>query len=100
MAVVPSSAFFSGNPSITVNGYNGMSDYQFASEMGPVEDISTFPPTMATLPPSEGMEMFSMENFLSHGFWDSVLVPGEVVFTRVQRSLNGVSQVTRIPWRG
>lgn len=67
---------FSGNPIISVSGVDGMTDYQFAGEMGPVVDISTFPPTMAPpLPQDDGL--FSMENFLSNGFWDSVLVPGK-----------------------
>jgi len=71
------SALFAGNPTMGMNGTNGMSDYSFASEMGPVADISTFPPTMADMPSSdEHMGMLSMENILSNGFWDSVLVPG------------------------
>ncbi|KAG1734300.1 fungal-specific transcription factor domain-containing protein [Suillus lakei] len=71
------SALFGGNPAMGMNGTNGMSDYSFASEMGPVADISTFPPTMADMPSSdEHMGMLSMENILSNGFWDSVLVPG------------------------
>ncbi|KAG1863638.1 fungal-specific transcription factor domain-containing protein [Suillus subalutaceus] len=71
------SALFSGNPAMGTNGINGMSDYSFASEMGPVADITTFPPTMADMPSSdEHMGMLSMENILSNGFWDSVLVPG------------------------
>lgn len=66
---------YSGNPTISVSGVDGIIDYQFASEMGPVADMSTFPPTMAVaLPQDDGL--FSMENFLSNGFWDSVLVPG------------------------
>lgn len=72
------SALFGGNPAMGMNGTNGMSDYSFASEMGPVADISTFPPTMADMPSSdEHMGMLSMENILSNGFWDSVLVPGK-----------------------
>lgn len=68
---------YSGNPTISVSGVDGIIDYQFASEMGPVADMSTFPPTMAVaLPQDDGL--FSMENFLSNGFWDSVLVPGEL----------------------
>jgi len=60
-------------PTMSMNG----NDFQFAGEMGPVADMSTFPPTMATLPASdEGMGMLSMENIFSNGFWDSVLVPG------------------------
>ena len=59
---------------------NGVSDFHFTSEMGPVADMSTFPPTMATLPTSdEGMGMLSMENIFSNGFWDSVLVPGALM---------------------
>jgi len=59
---------------------NGVNDFHFTSEMGPVADMSTFPPTMATLPTSdEGMGMLSMENIFSNGFWDSVLVPGALV---------------------
>ncbi|KAG0695278.1 fungal-specific transcription factor domain-containing protein [Suillus ampliporus] len=68
------SALFA-NATMGMNGTNGMSDYSFASEMGPVADISTFPPTMADMPSSD-MGMLSMENILSNGFWDSVLVPG------------------------
>ncbi|KAI5122222.1 hypothetical protein M0805_002711 [Coniferiporia weirii] len=51
--------------------------YQFNSEMGPVADMSTFPPTMApTNPHDEASGMLSMDSILSTGFWDSVLVPG------------------------
>ncbi|KAF9227599.1 hypothetical protein BS17DRAFT_856106 [Gyrodon lividus] len=72
---VSNSALFGS--AMTTNSMNGMNEFQFASEMGPVADMSTFPPTMAALPTSdEGMGMLSMENILSHGFWDSVLVPG------------------------
>ncbi|KAL4067825.1 fungal-specific transcription factor domain-containing protein [Scleroderma citrinum] len=76
IGVAPNPTLFSTNPTISVSGVDGMTGYQFASEMGPVADISTFPPTMATLPEDDGMGIFSMENFLSNGFWDSVLVPG------------------------
>lgn len=31
---------------------------------------------MAPLPPDDGMNMYSMEHWLSNGFWDSLLVPG------------------------
>lgn len=75
---INNSALFAGNPTMGMNGTNGMSDYSFASEMGPAVDISTFPPTMAEMPSSdEHMGMLSMENILSNGFWDSVLVPGK-----------------------
>ncbi|KAH8117092.1 fungal-specific transcription factor domain-containing protein [Phellopilus nigrolimitatus] len=51
--------------------------YQFNSEMGPVADITTFPPTMApTNSHDDASGMLSMDSILSTGFWDSVLVPG------------------------
>lgn len=57
---------------------NGVNDFHFTSEMGPVADMTTFPPT--TLPlPDDGMGMLSMENIFSNGFWDSVLVPGALI---------------------
>ncbi|KAI0958055.1 hypothetical protein AcW1_006243 [Taiwanofungus camphoratus] len=43
-----------------------------SSEMGPVADMSTFPPTMAPIP----MDLMSMDSILTSEFWDSVLVPG------------------------
>jgi hypothetical protein len=57
-----------------------MNEFNFASEMGPVADMSTFPPTMAAPPNPTGdgsmMMGMTMENILSSGFWDSMLVPG------------------------
>ncbi|KAF9032161.1 hypothetical protein BDZ89DRAFT_1063535 [Hymenopellis radicata] len=54
-----------------------LSDFQFEGEMGPVADMSTFPPIMA---PSDeahnGTNGLSMDSILSSNFWDSVLVPG------------------------
>lgn len=44
--------------------------------MGPVADISTFPPTMAPSPTQLDMSMLSMDSILSADFWDNVLVPG------------------------
>ncbi len=58
--------------------YQLLSEFQFASEMGPVADMSTFPPTMANTPPDD-LGMLSMNSILSGGFWDNVLVPGEFV---------------------
>lgn len=56
-----------------------LSEFQFASEMGPVADISTFPPTMAATQPDDGsLGMCSMDTLLG-GFWDNVLVPGKFV---------------------
>ncbi|RPD66529.1 hypothetical protein L226DRAFT_454613 [Lentinus tigrinus ALCF2SS1-7] len=49
--------------------------FAYTGEMGPVADISTFPPTMA--PSSvDHMNVLSMDSILSSEFWDSVLVPG------------------------
>jgi hypothetical protein len=56
--------------------YQMLSEFQFASEMGPVADMSTFPPTMANTQPDD-LGMLSMNSILSGGFWDNVLVPGE-----------------------
>ena len=71
-----------GNPDqrqiSNVEPYHLMSEFHFASEMGPVADLSTFPPTMATTRPDD-LGMLSMDSILSGGFWDSVLVPGEFV---------------------
>jgi len=64
-----------------------MNEFQFESEMGPATDITTFPPTMAvpSQPPHSGEEggeggggggMMAMENILSSGFWDNMVVPG------------------------
>lgn len=59
------------------NGNNFMlNEFQFDSEMGPVADISTFPPTMAPHPSEDSLGVLTMENILSSGFWDSMLVPG------------------------
>jgi hypothetical protein len=54
-----------------------LNEFQFESEMGPVADISTFPPTMAPNPAQNSMGSLTMDNILSSGFWDSVLVPGK-----------------------
>jgi hypothetical protein len=61
-----------------VEPYHMLSEFQFASEMGPVADMSTFPPTMATTQ-SDDLGLMSMDSILSGGFWDNVLVPGEFV---------------------
>jgi hypothetical protein len=55
-----------------------LSEFQFESEMGPVADMSTFPPTMAPNPSEDNMGSLTMDNILSSGFWDSVLVPGKI----------------------
>ncbi|KAJ2933127.1 hypothetical protein H1R20_g3975, partial [Candolleomyces eurysporus] len=56
--------------------YNLLSEFQFDAEMGPVADMSTFPPTMAPPPPDDANAGLMMENILSSGFWDSMLIPG------------------------
>jgi hypothetical protein len=58
--------------------YHLLSEFHFASEMGPVADMSTFPPTMANTQPDD-LGLLSMNSILSGGFWDNVLVPGEFV---------------------
>lgn len=58
--------------------YQLLSEFHFASEMGPVADMSTFPPTMANAQPDD-LGMLSMNSILSGGFWDNVLVPGELL---------------------
>ena len=62
-----------------VDQHDLLSEFHFASEMGPVADISTFPPTMASPQPDDGSSgMCSMDIFFG-GFWDNVLVPGAFV---------------------
>ena len=53
-----------------------LSEFQFDGEMGPVADMSTFPPTMAPPPADDANAGLMMENILSSGFWDSMLIPG------------------------
>lgn len=51
--------------------------FGFHGEMGPVADMSTFPPTMAAMAPhGPGEDVLSMDSILAGGFWDNVLVPG------------------------
>lgn len=70
------SPFLGQHPEIVPNA----ADFQFNGEMGPVADISTFPPTMApNNQPEDASNMMSMDSILSTGFWDSVLVPGMCV---------------------
>ncbi|KAF9557137.1 hypothetical protein CPC08DRAFT_669049 [Agrocybe pediades] len=53
-----------------------LNEFQFDSEMGPVADMSTFPPTMAPNPSDDNTGVLTMESILSTNFWDSMLVPG------------------------
>lgn len=57
-----------------------LSEFQFDSEMGPVVDMSTFPPTMASNVPEDQLGMLTMDSILSASFWDSVLVPGTFLY--------------------
>ncbi|KZV88288.1 hypothetical protein EXIGLDRAFT_619562 [Exidia glandulosa HHB12029] len=59
---------------VSVDSMSTLADFQFSSEMGPVADLSTFPPTMMTA--DDPANLMSMDNILSNGFWDSMLVPG------------------------
>lgn len=68
-------------PSIIPGGvaHNGEivpDEFQFASEMGPVADITTFPPIMAPQQQDPMGGMMPMDTILSTEFWDNVLVPG------------------------
>ncbi|KAG6836870.1 hypothetical protein H0H93_001930 [Arthromyces matolae] len=61
---------YSAEPGYTLNPFG------FESEMGPVADMSTFPPTMAPNHPEATPTSLTMDHILSTGFWDSVIVPG------------------------
>ncbi|KAJ6531154.1 fungal-specific transcription factor domain-containing protein [Mycena capillaripes] len=68
---MPTTPFGAGDKStFTLN------EFQFDGEMGPVADMSTFPPTMAPTPTEDSLGSLTMDNILSSGFWDSMLVPG------------------------
>lgn len=60
-----------------------LENFAYSGEMGPVADMSTFPPTMAPAPSVMDMNMLSMDSILSADFWDSVLVPGTQFFVRM-----------------
>lgn len=67
----------SGSGTASAAAMNPLAEFQFDSEMGPVADISTFPPTMAPNPTEDNLGMLTMDSILSASFWDSVLVPGK-----------------------
>jgi hypothetical protein len=69
---------FGGSQGGNGDTLSALDDFHFESEMGPVADMSTFPPTMATNTSDDNIGMLSMDSILSSGFWDSVLVPGEL----------------------
>ncbi|KAG6828107.1 hypothetical protein H0H92_009192 [Tricholoma furcatifolium] len=89
-AIAHTTANANGTPNVGpyYMGYAGepgaYNPFSFESEMGPVADMSVFPPTMAPNPPppEDGMNGMhgtgglTMDNILSTGFWDSVIVPG------------------------
>jgi hypothetical protein len=54
----------------------GLGEFNLDGEMGPVMDMSVFPPTMADEGQQAAMMGGKMDNILSSVFWDSVLVPG------------------------
>lgn len=54
-----------------------LNEFQFDGEMGPVADVSTFPPTMAPNPMEDPGPGVTMDSIFSSNFWDSVLVPGK-----------------------
>ncbi|KAJ4478491.1 fungal-specific transcription factor domain-containing protein [Lentinula aciculospora] len=53
-----------------------LNEFQFEGEMGPVADVTTFPPTMAPDPMEDSVSGMTMDSIFSSNFWDSVLVPG------------------------
>ncbi|EIW84743.1 hypothetical protein CONPUDRAFT_116908 [Coniophora puteana RWD-64-598 SS2] len=62
-------------------------EYSFAGEMGPVADMSVFPPTMAEMPSmDESAGMLPMDSILTNNFWDNVLVPG---YSETMEGLSG-----------
>ncbi|EJD53110.1 hypothetical protein AURDEDRAFT_110871 [Auricularia subglabra TFB-10046 SS5] len=71
--------------SMGMDAFPPLEDFQFSSEMGPVADLSTFPPTMMASGADDPTGMMSMDSILSNGFWDSMLVPG------YSNSLEGLS---------
>ena len=82
VAVLPKEEIMLEDPSFVLgSNHDGTATpigFQSNSEMGPVADMSTFPPTMApTSAQDDSSGMLSMDSILSTGFWDSVLVPGQ-----------------------
>ncbi|KAL6298611.1 fungal-specific transcription factor domain-containing protein [Sparassis latifolia] len=73
---MPVSPSVNAQPTGLASGSDALQGFFSTSEMGPVADISTFPPTMAPGPSTMDMSMLSMDSILSADFWDSVLVPG------------------------
>ncbi|KAG9051178.1 hypothetical protein FS837_011293 [Tulasnella sp. UAMH 9824] len=75
----PPSAPHSDNSSAGMNPWNNLNAFNnYSGEIGPtqVQDLSTFPPTFASPADPNEYPLFSMDNILGDGFWDSVLMPG------------------------
>lgn len=66
-------------PGPSIEAQTGFLNFQSTGEMGPVADVTTFPPRMASSDTEETAGSMSMESILSNDFWDSVLVPGMVI---------------------
>lgn len=73
---------------VGLNAEAGMNSITFPSngEMGPVADMSIFPPKMAPNTTEDNPAM-SFESILSSDFWDSVLVPGMFILFKKLLSL-------------
>ncbi|KAG8905358.1 hypothetical protein FRB99_000186 [Tulasnella sp. 403] len=71
---------FSPPRDVPMTSYNPFT--HFNGETGPVQaqDMSTFPPTFAAPPDPNENGVFSMDNILGNGFWDSVLIPGDAPY--------------------
>ncbi|KAG8863074.1 hypothetical protein FRB96_009254 [Tulasnella sp. 330] len=68
----------SGSPMRENQGFNAWQHFAGETGQAQVQDMNTFPPTFVP-PPAEqnnDLNMFSMDNILGNGFWDSVLIPG------------------------
>lgn len=78
-AAPPPPAPHSDGGSAAMNPWNNLNAFNnYSGEIGPtqVQDLSTFPPTFASPPDPNEYPLFSMDNILGDGFWDSVLMPG------------------------
>ena len=94
MQVAPGSSHAQQQQHAHANGHAGghgnplsgdaLENFAYTGEMGPVADISTFPPTMAPTPAGMDMNMLSMDSILTSEFWDSVLVPGALALSVVE----------------
>lgn len=84
--------FGGGNQGGSAHGESAFTlpDFQFTGEMGPVADLSVFPPTMASRSSTDGeLAGLSMDHILSGGFWDNVLVPGAFMTFRLPPNFSG-----------